>query len=510
MNEETREKYTIEMKGITKRFSGIAALSGVDFFLRAGEVNCLLGENGAGKSTLIKILSGAHKADEGTISLDGKPVEIQNPITARKLGIVPIYQELDLIDCLSIAENIFLCNEPMKNRFQIDHAEMSRRADELLRGLNMDFDVRRKVGNLSVAHKQMVAIAKALSVESRVFILDEPSDVLTGRELESLFETIRLIRDKGVAIVYISHRLEEIFEIGDLVTVLRDGKLVAVKPVSEIDKPKLISLMVGRYVSSDTKRKREDRTKLIVLEAKNIRRGNVLRDISFYLREGEILGLSGLVGAGRSELARAIVGADPIDSGELFIKGKKLKIKGPSEAAEAGIGLVPEERKKDGLVLIQSVANNTVLSILKRVSRFGLMSVKRVAETVDRYVRDFDTKISGHNQMVKNLSGGNQQKIVLSKWLATGVEILILDEPTRGIDVSAKAEIHKIIEDFAKSGHSVLLISSEMPELLALSDRIIVLSEGKITKSFDDNNVSQEEILTYAMPRSFMEEGGAA
>ena len=354
--------YVVQMYGITKNFAGIKALDHVDFFLEPGKINCLCGENGAGKSTLIKILSGAYQCDEGIIFMGGEQVKPANPKAARAMGINPIYQELDLVDCMSIAENIFLGNEIKKNAFLIDRKKMIQEAEALMEELGIELDVRKPVGQLSVALKQMVAIAKALSIQSKVLILDEPSDVLTGRELEVLFKTIGKIKARGVGIVYISHRLEEIFEIGDVITILRDGMLIDVMDVRNTTRKELIQKMVGHEVDEDITPQYGDPSKPVALEVEDLNRGTALNHISFCLRSGEILGVAGLVGAGRTELARAVIGADPIDSGTIRVFGKEARVDSPSRACEYGIGYIPEDRKNDGLVLIQSVGNNVILT----------------------------------------------------------------------------------------------------------------------------------------------------
>ncbi|MCD7737414.1 MAG: sugar ABC transporter ATP-binding protein [Lachnospiraceae bacterium] len=502
----SKDQYLVEMHGITKSFAGIRALDHVDFLLEKGKVNCLCGENGAGKSTLIKILSGAYQYDEGEILLEGKSVKIPDPKAARLMGISPIYQELDLIDCLSISENIFLGNEACKSKGILDKRTMNQRATELMEEVGVTIDVQRKLSTLSVALKQMVAIAKALSMQSKVLILDEPSDVLTGKELDTLFEIIRKIKSRGVGIIYISHRLEEVFEIGDSVTIFRDGKMIMERPVSEMTRESLIRGMVGHEVDENILPQHGDDGKQVVLEAEHICSGKVLKDVSFKLRAGEILGVAGLVGAGRTELARAVIGADPIDSGTIKMYGKNIHIKSPKDAKKQGIGYIPEDRKKDGLVLIQSVGSNAVLTVLDKISHLGVIDRKKRRDVVDESIRDLRIKCSGPDQTVKNLSGGNQQKVVVAKWLATDVKVLILDEPTRGVDVGAKSEIYDIIREFAAKGSAVMLISSEMREVLSMSDRIMVMSEGAVSHLFESNQVEQEEILEYAIPKS-LEEG---
>lgn len=503
---ENERQYLIEMRGITKSFAGIKALDHVDFFLEKGKINCLCGENGAGKSTLIKIMSGAYQCDEGEIKVEGKVVSLPNPKAARLMGINPIYQELDLIDCLSIAENIFLGNEICKGKGVLNRKAMYEEAQHLMAEVGVNIDVHKKLGDLSVALKQMVAIAKALSMQSKVLILDEPSDVLTGRELETLFEIIQKIKEKGVGIVYISHRLEEVFEIGDDVTIFRDGKLVEHRPVKGMTRADLIRSMVGHAVDEDIAEQYGDPKKKMILEAEHINQGKTLKDVSFYLRAGEILGVAGLVGAGRTELARAIIGADPIDSGTVKLEGQEIKIKSPVDAKKYGIGYIPEDRKNDGLVLIQSVGNNSILTVLKEISNGSFVNKKKKNEVIEDCVKNLRIKCSSPEQEVKNLSGGNQQKVVVAKWLATDVKVLILDEPTRGVDVGAKSEIYDIIRQFAENGSAIMMISSEMSEILSMSDRIMVMSEGRVSHVFDSNQVTQEELLEYSIPQSLKEE----
>lgn len=498
----SENKHLIEMHEISKTFAGIKALDNVDFYVESGKINCLCGENGAGKSTLIKIMSGAYQKDSGEIKLNGKIVNLTTPRVARDLGITPIYQELDLVDCLSITENIFLGNEYQKNRISIDKKRMKAKAEKLMAEVGVKIDVDTPVGDLSVAVKQLVAIAKALSVQSKILILDEPSDVLTGKELDELFAIIRNIKSKGVGIVYISHRLEEVFEIGDDITVLRDGHFVMYKPVKEMNRQSLIKAMVGHDVDENIILRKGDPSKPKALVVKGLSRGKKLKNISFELRQGEILGVAGLVGAGRTELARAIIGADPVDSGTVELFGEKLSIKSPQDACKKGIGYIPEDRKKDGLVLIQSVGNNSILTILHKLTNGFVLNKSKMQKSIKDSVESLRIKCSSPDQQVKNLSGGNQQKVVVAKWFATGVKVLILDEPTRGVDVGAKSEIYEIMQSFADKGCAVMMISSEMSEILSMSDRIMVMAEGRISKTFDTNRVTQEELLEYALSKA--------
>jgi len=472
--------------------------------LNRGEINCLLGENGAGKSTLIKILSGALAPDSGIIKIDGEQMKFANPNDARKYGIIPIYQELDLIGSMSVAENIFLNNEKKKNFLTVDHKKMSAEATEMLLKLGIDIDVDATLDHYSVAIRQMIAVAKALSVESKVLILDEPSDVLTGNELNLLFDILRRIKKSGVGIVYISHRLEEIFEIGDVATILRDGKLITRLPVEDLTRKQLIKYMVGREIGENVTSKSEKAESPVVFEAKNIS-NKALHDISFFLREGEVLGVFGLVGAGRTELTRALLGIDKVDTGEIFEHGKKTVISRPADAIKLGIGYVPEDRKNEGLIQILSIKENTILPSVYKMCKLGFLRRNKISTAIKKYIELLRIKIVNVNQLVKDLSGGNQQKVVIAKWLTTGSRTLILDEPTRGIDVSAKSEIYNIINEFAAKGHAIMLISSEMREILNLSNRIMVMSEGYVTRCFDNNDVTQEELLEYAMPKSLLD-----
>lgn len=493
----------VEMNEISKSFSSTKVLDAVNFTLHPGEINCLLGENGAGKSTLIKILSGALTADSGTIKVNGQPVKFSDPNDARECGIIPIYQELDLIDCMSVTENIFLNQEVNKNFLSLDHKQMQTRTKKMLLDLGIDIDVNAKLEEYSVAIRQMIAVAKAISVESKILILDEPSDVLTGNELKVLFEIIKKVKEKGVGIIYISHRLEEIFEIGDVVTILRDGKLITRMPVRELTRPQLIRHMVGREINEDIVEKNGQAEQPVALTVDNISNKS-LHGVSFALREGEILGIFGLVGAGRTELAKAIFGMDKIESGSIVVGENKMPIKRPSDAIKQGIGLIPEDRKNEGLIQILSVKYNMILPSISKLCRAGFLAKQKIRPLIQEYVDAFRIKISSVEQQVKTLSGGNQQKVVLAKWLATGSKILILDEPTRGVDVNAKSEIYKIIEQFSTKNHAIILISSEMREILSLSNRIMVMSEGYVTKCFDNNRVTQEELLEYAMPKSLL------
>ena len=486
----------LRMRGISKAFPGVQALMGVDLDVRAGEVHAVVGENGAGKSTLMKILAGVYQADAGTVVLDSQAAHIENPRQAMALGIAMIHQELNLAPNLSVAENIFLGRVPARLGL-VDWAGLDRRTQALVKRLDIDFDARALVEDLSVARQQMVEIAKALSLDARVIIMDEPTSALTERETATLFEIIGRLKAQGVAIVYITHRLEEIFRVTDVVTVLRDGQLVGSSAIADTTPAQLISQMVGRELTA-LYPKQHVKIGEPVLEVRHLRRAGVLFDVSFVLHRGEILGLAGLVGAGRTELVRALFGADPMDGGDVRIAGKQVHIRHPRDAIRLGLGFVTEDRKLHGLILGMTVRENTTLASLPGVSRFGFINFSRERTLAADYVRQLDIRAQGVEQEVVNLSGGNQQKVVIAKWLATQPRILILDEPTRGIDVGAKAEVHGLMSRLAATGVSILMISSELPEILGMSDRILVVRQGRISAEFTRQEASQEKILAAA------------
>ena len=495
----------LSMRGISKRFPGVVALERVNFNLRAGEVHVLLGENGAGKSTLMKILAGAYAKDEGQILLDGQPVEISGPREALQFGISTIYQELNLILSLSVAENIFLGSEPCGPFGFVDSSRQREQAREVLRDLGLAMDPNRPVRDLSVAEQQMVEVAKALSLDSRILIMDEPSSALSRKETDQLFETILRLKRNGVGIIYISHRLEEIFEIGDRVTVLRDGRYIATRPLAEITTPELIHLMANREL-------KEHFPKEVIPAGKELLRverlcNRQLRDLSFVLRAGEVLGVSGLMGSGRSELAHALFGVAPIETGRVLVRGKPVGPLSPAKAISQGMGLLTEDRKNKGLILDLSVSENIVLPSTDRLSHHGWLDVKSEESLARHFIRELRIKTPGSDQTVRFLSGGNQQKVVLSKWLACETDILIFDEPTRGIDVAAKVEIYQVINRLAANGKGVIMISSELPEILGMSDRILVMHEGAITAHFTRAEATQERVLSAALGRSQEEVG---
>jgi ribose transport system ATP-binding protein len=486
------------MQGIRKSFPGVVALDGVDLDLRAGEVHVLLGENGAGKSTLMKILSGAHARDAGGIWMDGQPVEITSPRRAQELGIRIIYQELTLCPQLSVAENILLGQEPGRLGW-VDRRRMAEEASRLLRGLGIELDPWTRVCDLGVALQQMVEVAKALSgEEARVLVMDEPTSALTSSEIEQLFAAIERLTARGVAVVYISHRMEEVTRIGQRVTVLRDGRHVATLPVAETTIHGLVKLMAGRELTEHYPKQRVAPGDE-VLRVEGLSRGQVVRDVSFSLRRGEVLGVAGLLGAGRTELARLIAGADRPDSGRIVWKGRVVAVSGPAAAIRLGVGLLPEDRKTQGLVLSLSVQSNVALPSTPRLSRFGVVDRRREAALAQQEVEDLRVRTPSLAQKVGLLSGGNQQKVVLGKWLAAEVDVLLMDEPTRGIDVGAKVEIYQLMNRLTAAGKAILMVSSDLPEVLGMSDRILVLHRGRVAAELPALTATQESVLAAAL-----------
>ncbi len=486
----------LEMRNITKRFPGVLALEDVNFDVRRGEVHALVGENGAGKSTLMKILSGVYTRDSGAIILKSQPVEFTTPRQAQLAGITMIYQELNLIPQLSVTENVFLGNEIERGPL-LDWPEMHRRARQLLARLHLKIDPRVKVNTLGVAQQQMVEVAKALHHQSDLIIMDEPTSALSLNEIQDLFSIIRQLKAEGVAVIYISHHLEETFEVSDRITVLRDGRLVSTQPTRSLDENRLISLMVGRQLSEKFPKEIAPRG-TEVLRVEGLTQNDRLFDISFSVHAGEVLGIAGLVGAGRTELVRAIFGADPIDAGRIFIDGKPVSITSPRDAIRYGIGLLTEDRKQQGLVLKLSVRENMTMAVLKRLTRSLLTSKRKEDQLARQYIQSLAIKTSGQDQLVMNLSGGNQQKVVLSKWLAIQPRVLIFDEPTRGIDVGAKVEIYRLMNQLARQGVAIIMISSELPEILGMSDRIMVIGGGRVTAILGREEATQEKIMEYA------------
>lgn len=486
----------LEMKGIHKQFPGVVALANVDFEVRLGEVHALVGENGAGKSTLMKILSGVYEADAGHITFKGQPVSFTSPRQAQVAGITTIYQELNQVTQLSVTENIFLGSEIERGPL-VDWREMHRQARQLLARLHLNVDPRVPLNTLGVAQQQMVEIAKALHHRADLIIMDEPTASLSLNEINDLFEIIRELKANKVSVVYISHHLEEAFAISDRITVLRDGRLVSTQPTRDLTVDRLIRLMVGRDLSEQFPKEPAQRGREI-LRVEGLNQGDLLRDIHFSAYAGEVLGIAGLVGSGRTELANALFGAVPIDGGRIYVDGKPVRIHSPQDAIRHGIALLTEDRKQQGLILQMSVAENITLPVLHRLTR-GLFTNRRKEHALAQtFVRNIAIKTPSLNQLAINLSGGNQQKVVLSKWMATNPKVLIFDEPTRGIDVGAKVEIYKLMNQLAQQGVAILMISSELPEVLGMSDRIMVIHEGKIAGFLNRGEATEENIMEYA------------
>ena len=491
------------MTDISKSFPGVHALDGAKFELRAGEVHALVGENGAGKSTLMKLLSGIYRRDAGTIRVKGQEVEIASPRAALDLGISIIHQELNLMGHLTVAQNIFIGREPRGSLpFVLDEKSLNEKTSKLFAELHIKLDPRTRVSNLAVAQQQMVEIAKALSFNSDVLIMDEPTAALTDTEIDELFRIIRHLRERGAGIVHISHRLEELKQISDRVTVMRDGRYVDTVPTATTSIGSIISMMVGRTIFEAAPELPQQPDPEVVLEVNHLNRGRVIRDVSFQLHRGEILGIAGLVGAGRTEVARAVFGADSHDSGEILVHGKAVLIRTPGDAVARGIGYLSEDRKRYGLALTMTVETNTVLASLRRFTdRIGQIDTGRTRANALSYVKSLAIKTPGIGQRVRNLSGGNQQKVVIAKWLTADTDILIFDEPTRGIDVGAKSEIYRLLNDLAKQGKAIIMISSELPEILRMSHRILVMCEGRVTGELSAADATQERIMALATQR---------
>lgn len=492
----------LEMKGIVKSFGPVKALKGVDLDLRAGEVHALMGENGAGKSTLMKVLTGIYDANEGTIHYNGKQVTYSKPKDAMEDGIVIVHQELNMMNHLTVAQNIFIGREEFRHNWLIDDGASIQKAKKLFDLLKLDINPTEKVGNLTVGKQQMVEIAKALSMDAKVIVFDEPTAALTESEINELFVIIDDLRSKGVGIIYISHRMDEIARITDRVTVMRDGEYVGTVNTKDTTKDEIIAMMVGRTIYEDPKAASavaDDAP--VVLEVKNLNAGSSVKDVSFQLRKGEILGFSGLMGAGRTEVARLLFGADKKESGTISVNGKEVTINSPQDAIREGIGYLSEDRKRYGCIVDMTIANNTVMTNLDKYIKGGLIDDAEIVKVSDEFVKQLRTKTPSSKQLVRNLSGGNQQKVVIAKWLEQNSDILIFDEPTRGIDVGAKSEIYTLMNDLVAQGKSIIMISSELTEILRMSDRIVVMCEGRKTGELDISQATQERILALATDR---------
>jgi ribose transport system ATP-binding protein len=490
------------MERISKRYPGVLALDNARFDLKPGEVHALVGENGAGKSTLVKILSGITTQDNGNILLEGKPIALNGPRSAQDLGICIIHQELNLMPDLTIAQNVFIGREPRKFKFILNDGGLADEAKKIFKQLHLDLDPNRKVQGLSVAQQQMVEITKALTFNSKVLIMDEPTAALTNTEITELFSVIKGLRANGVGIVYISHRLEELKQISDRITVMRDGKYVDTIDTKEANIDNIISLMVGRTIFQEAPHIPNGSEKPVVMEVKNLNNGRFVRDVSFKLYKGEILGFAGLIGAGRTEVLRTIFGADHAVSGEIFIKNKKVIINSPQDAVKYGIGYLSEDRKQLALALNLDIEANTVLGVYKKFAKFGITLGRSIQVAAERQVKNLSIRTPTTKQRVGNLSGGNQQKVAIGKWLTTNSEIIIFDEPTRGIDVGAKSEIYKLMNQLIDQGKSIIMISSELPEILRMSHRILVMCEGRITGELQNKDANQESIMALATMRN--------
>ena len=493
-------EYLLEMKGISKSFPGVKALQNVEFQLKAGEIHALLGENGAGKSTLIKVLGGIYIAEEGEISIDGKPVVIDGVNAARDNGISIIHQELVLVPHMTVAENIFLGREPM-GKFGVDYKRMALSAQEMLDKFDLGINATDEIFDLSIAQQQMVEIVKAISFNCRILVMDEPTSSISDREVAQLFEIMRNLAAQGVGIIYISHKMSELNEVCDRVTVLRDGMYVGTRVVADTPRDELITMMVGRELDQYYTRDHVKDTP-VFFKCEHIDDGKKhhkrVNDVSFEVREGEIVGFAGLVGAGRSETMQCIFGLTGMTTGTITLEGKKLKISSAVDAMKYGIAMVPENRKLEGLYHIQSVSFNTTIEVLHEIINHLRVNEKREHEITQEFIDKMQTKTPSHEQRVSNLSGGNQQKVMIGRWLATKPKVLILDEPTRGVDVGAKAEIYEIMNELTKQGVAIIMVSSEMPEIINMADRIYVMYDGRITGCIDYENVSQEAIMHLA------------
>ena len=487
----------IEMKGIDKSFGTNQVLKNAGFYLKDGEVHALMGENGAGKSTLMKILTGVYTRDAGTVYVDGKEVLYKNPQEAEKAGIVFIYQELNVLFDLTVEENLFMGKEITKRFGICDKKAMREKAQEVMERMGVNIPVTALMSDLSVGQQQMVEICKALMVDAKVLIMDEPTAALTQSETKVLFEVIKSLREKGVSIVYISHRMEEIFELCDRITVLRDGTYVDTRYIKDINMDDIVQMMIGRTIGERFP-KRDVKIGDEVLRVEGLTHEKLFRDINFSVRAGEVLGFSGLMGAGRTEIMQAIFGNIPVKEGKIFIEGNEVVIKNPRQAIKAGIGFITEDRKTEGLLLEKSIAENIEIANLNKISKNSVLQKNKQKEIVKKGIEEFRIRCFGPDHECHNLSGGNQQKVVLAKWIYTDPKILILDEPTRGVDIGAKKEIYSVINDLAAKGVAVILVSSELPEVLGMSDRIAVVHEGRITGTLSAEEVDQAKVMTLA------------
>lgn len=504
MSDSTGAPAVVLMDGIDKSFPGVHALDKAHFELQSGEIHALVGENGAGKSTLMKILAGVYSKDAGRIVYKGQQVDVASPRAAQLLGISIIHQELNLMPHLTVAQNIFIGREPRSAvGFVLDEKGVNDAAVRLFEDMHLKLDPRAKVSDLTVAKQQMVEIAKALSFNSSVLIMDEPTAALTDTEIVELFRIVRQLKEQGVGVVHISHRLEELKQISDRITVMRDGRTIDTVKTADVTLDKIISMMVGRTIFEAAPEVPEHPSDDVLLEVRDLNRGNLIKDVSFQLKRGEILGIAGLVGAGRTEVARAIFGADPFDSGQILVHGKPAHIKSPSDAVAAGIAYLSEDRKRYGLALKMDVETNIVLATFRKfLGPLGWVNTNGTREVSRKHVEALSIKTPGLGQKVQNLSGGNQQKVIIGKWLTADTDVLIFDEPTRGIDVGAKSEIYRLLNDLAQQGKGIIMISSELPEVLRMSHRILVMCEGRITGELSAAEATQKRIMTYATQRT--------
>jgi len=497
--ELSKKKLLLSVNNITKTFPGVKALQSVNFDLKSGEVHALVGENGAGKSTLIKIISGVYQKDEGEITIDGRVVQIRDAHHARKFGVGVIFQELSLVPTLTVAENIHLGNELVKSNFFLDRNKMFQVTEKMLKQFKIDLDPREMISKLSAAKQQITEIFKAISLNPKILIMDEPTASLSEAETKILFEIVEDLKERGVGIIYVTHKMNEVFHLADRVAILRDGILIDDCDIKELELDKVVKLMVGREVElyeSSFKKKEEIKERKVKLEVRNLTSKNIFNDISFKLYESEILGVAGLVGSGRSEVMYSIFGIEKYDSGEIYLDGERVEIHSVNDAIGLGIAMLPENKKLQGLILMHDVARNITLPIIEQFVSVWLLKNRSITDFANKRIKEFDIRPGNPKMIVQNLSGGNQQKVCIAKWLSTKPKILIVDEPTVGIDVKTKSEIHKLFRKLANEGVSIIMVSSEMPELLAHSDRILVMNNGRILGVFHNEETSQEEIMS--------------